>query len=252
MRSESAMLIFLRNYILCICIFMYSPYVKASNRTLKQIIYQRANYILEQNYNGLLGINKGRKDLLLVMEKEPHQLEIDINRVSCIYIGNKKIIPNNKSAKSQFVNLGILLEEYVNKNLPALDNSGIAARLGVFWTSEIIYSLVQSFFGPVESAANKEEALLASQEWAALTGTSQIFVYFTVPNRDNNILIVSNKSKKTLVNIYNENEQKSYISENKVIFDLKTGEVKFDYRYELDGKSHEWSWHTFGHFDLEP
>lgn len=224
------------------------PIQTIQNKTLETLALEKAVDLLKQSYAGLYMLHKGRKDLLMLMQKEPAQLALDIKRATKIIIGNKIInsTVNFNSPETLYAHIARALENYIKTTNNKIDNSNNIGRIGKFFTIEIIYSVVQSFLSPVQSAAHKQLIIFKNPgEWGAQIGTSEIIKSFELMPYNKNILVVSNISKKILINLSDTQQKKHFMTKALLFFDLSTGELKYTYEYSLDNHGKQWTLSTF-------
>jgi len=218
-------------------LFCFSVNAARTKRTgLNNVIERRVREIFVLHNLGTFAMHVGRKSLLNQMEKEPNQLNKDLPRIPNINIGKRSIKFSNyinKSAEKKFLIVANNLEKYIYKKAGNIDNKGVVGRLGQFWTVEILYGLVQTFAAPAVQMAYENQPL-ASGQWASNLNESKQSAAFILETPT--ILSLSSITEKDMRNI-NDNNKKNmkFVINNKLYFDLKTGEVNFEYTYILDG-----------------
>lgn len=203
---------------------------------LDQEIAAQAVAILNKNKYVL---NKGRKNILNLITREPEQLGKDLGRVSGITIGTHTINKHvyvNKAPNWQY--------KYISEQLETYMKTSASGHVGSFCTLEVIYALVQSFQAPAQARAYKNIASIKNNQWACEIGSNAknyVSFKYVAPN----VLVVSNICEKYMLDMSNNINKKIFITQADIIYDLKSGEVKFNYSYDFDNNYKNWTDYTF-------
>jgi hypothetical protein len=213
----------------------------ASNLT--NLISSTGKHIIKRFKNRQLVPNIGRRSLLRLMVSEPGQIALDLPRLPIINIGGKEVLYNlrrEKSVDDQYIIIANLLEAYVKEECSWLRHRNRPGRLGTFWTSEIIYSLAQTFSAPAQIEAYQSQDILKNHDWGAEHGKTMVSVSLILSKAKASILIASFITKKELINLKDRSKKKHFTTEARVIFDLTNGDVTYYHRYDIDNAGKSW------------
>lgn len=216
-----------------------SQHMLLSQNRLSDLVSAQSFYVLELVRTGRIPLHLGRKSLLLEMRKEPTQLAKDLPRTPKIRIGNFVLptwLRRGRSAEMQFYIVAKCLEKYVQSRNPALVNKRYRGRIGQFFTSEILYGIVQNFSAPAVEMAY-EDAILKSGEWAAEAGEAEQEVVFLLERARVPLLNVTFVSTKALINMVDPARPNlRFVTKATLYYYLESGEVNFIHSYALDDR----------------
>lgn len=188
----------------------------------------------------------GRLSLLTEIQKYPEQLGKDIKRFSEIYIGGKPITKSvliKNTPEQAYYLIANQLERYVDQQSLPIDNRYIKGRLGQFWTPEILYVLSQNFGAPPIKKVHFDNQELGTK-YVMEGGTQTTTASFKILSP--NILEVYIKTTgKWRDLITPSSPSPEMITETKINFDLKSGEVNYNYSYKFGDKQKSWRERTF-------
>jgi hypothetical protein len=205
--------------------------------SLNEVVLRRANLIFREYQEKEIPLHIGRKSILRQMQLFPAQLSVDLKRLQHIRIGGQTIKSgknNPMAAERQFLFLAHTLELYVHRKANYIRNKNITGRLGEFFTTEIIYIICQNFSGPsVEMALLNPK--LADPSWVSHAGETKHSAFFNLSS--SSILEVTLYTQKIYEHIENKRLPKKIVNlSTTVFFDLESGEVAFNYFYDIDGQ----------------
>ncbi len=197
-----------------------------------------ANF-LSREENANITMDVGRKSLINEMVKFPGQLDLDLNRgVLDMRIGTIRLHKSiaKLSRTEQFSEVSRLLEEHVNRKKTGKPYTTANGKLGEFWLSEIIFSLVQNFQAEVYNRAVQEVSLITDGEWGvSKIGAKRLIDYSIRKWTPKNILVLSYLTANNLVRLNNPKIAKKFKMVTKISFDLDAGNVTYRFKYEIEG-----------------
>jgi hypothetical protein len=211
--------------------------LKSLNETIESI----GKHVSKQFTKNHLVPNPGRQSLVAFMVKEPHQIIIDLPRMPIIRIGDA-VVPSRtgQSPQAQFSLVGTMIENYVKRQPLNLRHRATKGRAGRFWTAEIIYAMAQTFSAPAQIEAYNNEEILTNGEWGAESGNTRLSISIVFSSTNPSSLVVSTITEKDLTHLKKGRDKKMFITKANVIFDLATGDVKYQHYYNVGGKTKYW------------
>ncbi len=187
------------------------------------------------------GLKPGNRLLMQNMRDVPEQLEKDLSRSGTLDIGDKSF-PSTYYGGKPYANIfrwtSASLKDYIKSENPKLnvDHSKM---------NEILYSTVQNFGNDI--MIQKDGELPNKFDWGVSIDDSKMTTKFEFEKKSwgliaPEVLVVSKKIEKKYTNLSNETlPKKDVIIETQIKHNLKTGEVTFNYKFTMDGKTQEWN-----------
>jgi hypothetical protein len=178
------------------------------------------------------------------LNKEQKQTLTRTRRVPIIIGGNpiSDTLRETKTPDELFLIVAGNLEKYLSQKSPKIVNAGVKGRMGQFWTSEVVYPVIQNFSATGQAKAYEEVPALGS-EWGGKAGDAKFSATYTISPEG--ILELTDRTEKNMLNLMDSNKKAPFISETKMKFDLNKGTVTFEYSYSFLGKSKKWTSQAF-------
>gem|GEM_PF-4392438 len=214
-----------------------------NNKSVREIMASIGQRIIERFDHHKIPFSVGRRSLASFMAKEPNQIALDLPRSSHISIGGFLIpqrLRRGQTTQSQYELVAKTIERYVKQQPLKLRHQQIPGRLGRFWTAEIIYAMAQTFSAPAQIEAYRCDQALSSLEWAAEERQTRVHIAVNLLRANPSLLVVSTTTDKDMVNINHNGGQKRFTTKAKVAFNLKTGDVLYHHRYQVDSQGKSW------------
>lgn len=246
--------------VLFFAIFLALPKPVLSDQTrdwaiLADLVKAKAAVVRSRN-----PMDPGRLSILEEMEKHSSQLGKDIDRMSIINVNvnnsywafwrnETKSFPiesrKEKTSIEVYKILANTLAEYVKsyddpKN--PFYNDRYPDKLGLFWTAEIIYPIVQTFNSIPLKAFYTDTKLFTWHSRGDDPGTKLWADIIYSP--ETGIITVTSTSEKNLVDtaaMETDYIKKRLKTVNQTHFHLASGKVTFSFSYSFDGMKKEWT-----------
>lgn len=196
----------------------------------------------------------GRQSLMALMEKSPSLIAKDIKRINFIDVGkdifraigfmNPTILQETLTKKTAMDGFNLVTDEIV-KEINIKDGSRTKTldpkKLGKFFKSEIMFAMTQDMLVDPEVKAFFDQGEFFSK-WGSRNEPKGFATVTYDPSTG--ILTVSRINQKLLSDLSDTSEKskvrKKYSTTTATNFNLKTGEVTYTLKYDVDGVKKEW------------